>query len=506
MGNLPDHSGETFDLNATGDGGASMTREANHGSRLKGVAFVAVLLLAWPTLAQPVPTQPVIDRAPQRPATNLDRSEEDWQFLKDSSQREDFWDPLKYRPLGRNGWYMTVAGEIRPLFEIYHNYNWGAGPQDKNGYYLQRFMGSTDVHLGNRTRVFVELRSGDVFGRNGGPRPSQDKDTVDVSQAFIGVSVIPGGPTSKLEFKLGRQELNYGEGSLLAIRELNVRRTFDGVKAIVRPRNWRIDLLAFRPALNKPGAFDDGIDSSQAIWGVWAVRPIAVQSFWRQADFYYLGLDRKQATFEQGTARELRHTVGVLLHAQQHAFAMFTQADLQLGSFGPGSIRAWKYAQSLSWSLRDGPLRPVVTLLGAISSGDTGAASPVLQTFNPLFPRGLYYGYIDSTGSPNAMVLHPQLGLSILPTVSILVSHFSFWRTSAADAIYSQPGFLLRAGNEGQSRYVGSLQDLAIRWRADRHTTVEALATYYEAGAFLRAGSLPGKDLFYVSLKMNYRF
>jgi hypothetical protein len=53
---------------------------------------------------------------------------------------------------------------------------------------------------------------------------------------------------------------------------------------------------------------------------------------------------------------------------------------------------------------------------------------------------------------------------------------------------------------------VGSLQDLAIRWRADRHTTVEALATYYEAGAFLRAGSLPGKDLFYVSLKMNYRF
>ena len=148
----------------------------------------------------------------------------------------------------------------------------------------------------------------------------------------------------------------------------------------------------------------------------------------------------------------------------------------------------------------------MVSLLGAISSGDTSPAAPVLQTFNPLFPRGLYYGFIDSTGSPNATVLHPELGLTISPTVSILATHFSFWRTSAADGIYSQPGFLLRTGNENQSRYVGSLQDLAIRWRADRHTTFEALATYYEAGAFLREGAPPGKNLSYFSLKMNYRF
>ena len=134
------------------------------------------------------------------------------------------------------------------------------------------------------------------------------------------------------------------------------------------------------------------------------------------------------------------------------------------------------------------------------------AASHVLQTFNPLFPRGLYYGYIDSTGSPNATVIHPELGLTISPTVSILATNFWFWRTSAADGIYSQPGFFLRAGNENQSRYVGSLQDLAVRWQADRHTTFEALGTYYEAGAFLRESSPPGKNLAYFSLKMTYRF
>ena len=73
--------------------------------------------------------------------------------MQDPSQREDLWDPLKYISLAREGWYLTLAGEIRPFYEIYHNYNWGAGPQDGNGYYLQRIMGSTDLHLGGRIYI-----------------------------------------------------------------------------------------------------------------------------------------------------------------------------------------------------------------------------------------------------------------------------------------------------------------------------------------------------------------
>jgi hypothetical protein len=475
---------------------------------MSGVLLALFLLMASSGgFAQSIPAEaPPAGSTPQRPAYNLDRSEEDWKLLRDPSRHQDFWDPLKFISLGREDRYVTMGGEIRPFYEFYRNYNWGGGPQSPNGYYLQRIMGSADFHLGDRSRVFVELRSGDVYGRNGGPRPSQDKDTLDVSQAFAGLSVVPGGDKPKLELKLGRQELNYGEGSLLAIRELNVRRTFDGVKSIMRPGDWRIDLLAFRPALIKQGLFDDGVDSSPALWGAWASRPVKKRLFWKQVDVYYLGLDRRQATFEQGTARELRHTVGTLLHAQQGAFSMFTEANLQFGSFGFDNIRAWKVAESLSWSFRDRSLQPAITLLGAISSGGTNAASHVLETFNPLFPRGLYYGYTDSTGSPNATVIHPELSLTVSPTVSILATHFSFWRTSFADGIYSQPGFFLRAGNENQSRYVGSLQDLAIRWRADRHTTFEALATYYEAGAFLHQSSPPGNNLSYFSVKMNYRF
>src|SRR5580704_8867424 len=64
----------------------------------------------------------------------LDRSEEDWSFLKDPELPTDPWDRLKYIAL-RNapGWYLTLAGEERSFYEHYRNYNWGAGPQDGNG-------------------------------------------------------------------------------------------------------------------------------------------------------------------------------------------------------------------------------------------------------------------------------------------------------------------------------------------------------------------------------------
>jgi hypothetical protein len=47
----------------------------------------------------------------------LDRSEEDWSFLKDPELRTDPWDPLKYIALrDAPGWYLTLAGEERSFY------------------------------------------------------------------------------------------------------------------------------------------------------------------------------------------------------------------------------------------------------------------------------------------------------------------------------------------------------------------------------------------------------
>jgi hypothetical protein len=129
--------------------------------------------------------------------------------------------PIKYIRLGREGWYLSLGGEFRPMYEFDKNYNWGEGPQDDNGFYLNRLIGSADFHFGSHARVFFELKSGLEFGRNGGPRPSIEEDKLDLSQLFVDV------PVSKerlpLVIRVGRQQLNYGDGSALPARGLERR-------------------------------------------------------------------------------------------------------------------------------------------------------------------------------------------------------------------------------------------------------------------------------------------
>src|SRR2546430_1757952 len=100
------------------------------------------------------------------------RYEESYQYLSDSSRRTDFTDQVKYIPLNQEGdSYLTLGGEIRERYEYFNNYNWGKGPQDDNGYLLQRYMVHADLHLGPDVRLFTQFKSGLEDGRNGGARP-----------------------------------------------------------------------------------------------------------------------------------------------------------------------------------------------------------------------------------------------------------------------------------------------------------------------------------------------
>src|SRR5271154_4573537 len=141
---------------------------------------------------------------------SLMREDEDWSFLNDPSLRQDFWDPIKYIRLGPDGWFLTIGGEAREALEQVGNDNWGK-QNYTNTFFLERYMLHTDWHLGKYVRAFVQLQA-------------------------------------------GRQELNYGSGRLVSVREgPNVRQSFDGAKLKGKVGEWRIDMFATRPDLDKPG-------------------------------------------------------------------------------------------------------------------------------------------------------------------------------------------------------------------------------------------------------------
>jgi hypothetical protein len=71
---------------------------------------------------------------------------------------KDFWDPLKCIGLGRPFWYVSFGAELRGSYEVYRNYNWGSGPQDRNGYYLNRLISHGDFHFGPSARTLRNSR------------------------------------------------------------------------------------------------------------------------------------------------------------------------------------------------------------------------------------------------------------------------------------------------------------------------------------------------------------
>jgi hypothetical protein len=441
--------------------------------------------------------------APDR-GYSLLRENEDWSFLSNSSNRGDFWDPIKYIPLGINGSYVSLGGEVREAFEQVGNDNWGK-QNYTNTFFLQRYMLHSDWHLGDRFRIFVQLKSGLESFRGGGARPIDEK-RLDFEAAFIEIG-IPGGK-NWVVLRVGRQELNYGSARLVSVREgPNVRQSFDGAKIRSKAGAWNIDAFAVRPDLDKPGVFDNAPDHKTAFWGVYMTRPLRNGV---ALDTYYLGEDRKTATFERGTASELRHSVAARLWrptAKKESGLDFDyEGVLQLGTFGSDDLRAWTIASDTGYSVSSLPFRPRFSVKADISSGDN-PHSHTLGTFYPVFPVGNYFGVLADTGPGpiNFIDVHPRIQLQLPHSVSVSMDLVAQWRENTNDGVYAVPGFLLVAGNSSESRFVGYRPGGEVRWQIDRHAYLQADYGIFYAGKFLREAS-PGRNINYLELWAGYKF
>jgi hypothetical protein len=434
------------------------------------------------------------------------REDEDWSFLKDPKLRKDFWDPIKYIPLRRSAddWYMTMGGEAREVWEQIGNDNWGESPY-WNGYLNERYMPYFDLHYGKHLRTFVELKSGLNSFRRGGPRPIDEKK-LDFQAAFLEVGASSG--QNSIHLRVGRQELEYGSGRLIDVREgPNVRLSFDGFMVKNKIDSWQIDGFAMRPDEDNPGFFDNLPDHTTGFWGIYATKPIPHQS---SLDLYYLGLDRKDAAFQRGTAQELRHSLGARVSrpiaTEKPGWDFDYEGLWQFGTFGSANIRAWTIATETGYRIPTIPLKPRFSAKADISSGDHPNTN-TLGTFNPLFPKGNYFGVLATTGPGpiNFIDVHPHVETALPYGVSVSVDWIVQWRESLADGVYAVPGFLIRAGNDSQARFVGHRPGTEVRWQANRHVWFQADCGIFYAGKFLKE-TQPGRNLNYWALWAGYKF
>jgi hypothetical protein len=467
-------------------------------------AFARVVVLVFAAFSARAQSDQTDNASAPVRTYNILRENDNWSFLSDPTLRQDFWDPIKYIRLRPDGWFVSLGGEVREVFEQVGNDNWGKQPYT-NTFFLQRYMLHSDWHLGDHFRTFIQLKSGLEAFRTGGPRPIDEKK-LDFEAAFVELST--SGKENWIALRVGRQELNYGSGRLVSVREgPNVRQSFDGAKVRSKLGAWFVDGFAARPDLDKPGFFNNAPDHRTTFWGIYASRP---KQGGFSVDTYYLGLDRKQVTFNRGTAQEVRHTLGARLwrpiETKESGWDLDYEGVWQFGAFGSDSIRAWTFASENGYSMPNIPLKPRFSVKADISSGDDPRKN-TLGTFNPIFPVGNYFGVIADTGPGpvNFIDVHPRLQTQLPHGVTVSTDLVVQWRENVHDGVYAVPGFLLVPAGESRARFVGYRPGVEVRWQIDRHAYLQADYGVFYAGQFLKQAS-PGRNLNYMAFWAGYKF
>ena len=459
---------------------------------------VLMLMMLWPLSAAWADNE--------RPAFNQSRYKENYRFLQNPRQRTEFFDPLKYIPLNDSGsLYLTLGGETRQHFEYIENNNWGQGVQDGNGYYLQRYLGHADLHVGRRARFFFQLMSGIEKGRTGGPR-GVDEDSLSVNQGFVDFELW-NNPKQSLTLRAGRQEIIFGSRRFINYRERpNLRLSHDALLGIFRSGKWDVRAFGALPVAINRDVFDNKSGVDKSIWGLYGVRRKLPVNFSLNTDLYYLGLHDRSVTFDQGQAEETRHTLGTRIWGKQKSLDYNFEFLYQFGKFGQGDIHAYALASDTGYTVPIsgvGKLR--LSLRADLYSGDKNPDDADLNSFNPFFPKGKHISQLAASGLINQRDLHPRMTLTLGEHWTVNTSALFIWRDSLNDGIYSIANGLLRSGRTSRARYVGAQPELEVKYSFNRYVDLKGIFVYFRAGEFLKETS-SGLDITYLGSMLTFRF
>jgi len=284
----------------------------------------------------------------------------------------------------------------------------------------------------------------------------------------------------------------------------NVRRTFDGVRAVAALGPWTFNLIAARPRKDRPGVFDDSTDKDKALWGIYSIRTLGATND-GGVDFYYLGYRNNAAVFDQGRAAEQRHTFGIRYFGSYGGWAWNFEPILQFGRYGNADLRAWTVASEAAYTWSNVKLQPTLKLSVNAASGDRDPANPDLETFNPLFPRGNYFSEDAILGPQNFYNAHVFLTLHVSQTWSITIDHNWFWRLSTNDGVYTSSGSLLRSGAGSTAHFVASALSINSEWTIGRNWIFTAIYTHVSPQQFLEQTG-PSEDVHFLELTARFRF
>lgn len=256
------------------------------------------------------------------------------------------------------------------------------------------------------------------------------------------------------------------------------------------------------PVRVQQGIFDDKFNEREKLWSTYAVINNVPKI--HNVDVYYIGYYNQQKRFNSGIGEELRHSIGTRIWRKSDTWNYDFEALYQFGSWGDQYINAYTASLDLNYTFYKTKTEPTIGLKTEIISGDRNKTDNQLNTFNPLFPRGAYFGLAALIGPVNLIDFHPIFSFKPLKNFEISADYDVFWRYSVNDGIYG-PNVVLIFDDNSTSRFIGHQLGLAVEYQPNAFIKLTPEAMWFYPGQYLKDVS-PGKQVFFAAFTAQLKF
>lgn len=425
------------------------------------------------------------------------RFDEDYSVLEKDTMN-DWYFRLKHSRINKRS-YVSFGGSFRVQYLIMNNEAWNPEFKDGDGFMLTRWLVHADLHLSERVRVFAEVQSALANSRE--ILVPVEENPLKAHQVFIDFKPFDRLP---LTLRAGRQELSYGSQRLISVRDApNSRRSFDGIKAIIRKGKVDTDVFYMRPVIDKAGIFDDTSSPDLKLWGGFSDISISRQNL--TVNFHYLGFYNSRALFNDGGGVETRHTLAARIVKNGRRWRYDLEGGYQFGTIGDRKIAAWSTALATSYRFNEMLYSPEIGLKADIISGDRNSTDKKHQTLNPLFAPGAYFGMAAPLGPSNLIDIHPSVSIQLGNATTFAFDYAFLWRYSKGDGIYRPNMIPYFEFVNTSSRYIGSQISGIIIFQPSQYISLVTGMSWFNSGDYLE-GVTGGEDILFGFANVQVKF
>ncbi|CAI2768664.1 Alginate export [Flavobacterium collinsii] len=432
---------------------------------------------------------------------SLTRCEDDFSFVKKDSAKKGF-NQLKYISIAKNN-SISFGGELREQFQIYNNTNFGDVPSTYSDININqlwhRLMVHSNIELGNHFRFFILFNSTLRFFNKNPIVPEIDENQLNLHQAFAELKL------TNWNFRLGRQEIYYGNHHLITLREgPNTRQAFDGLVVKHKFKNGTFDFFAVSKVVSKQYIFDDQ-SMHDGLYGIYGTQYFSNSKF--GVDYFLVDFQSNARRYNYQSGFEDRQTYGIRLFSSLKTINFEFEAAYQTGKFNDLTIEAYTIAANINVTVLPAK-KTIIGFAANIASGDKDRGDNKLNTYNLLYAKPAY-GLVAPLGATNIISFGPYIKINPVRKLNILTQVYFMERNSNQDGTYSpamiesrpKPNMLFSTNK----KTFGELYVLETNYQQTKNLLFSFDTSYFSAASYPKTTG-NGKNITYLSFKSTFKF